>query len=81
MIWIYNGVVFDEQLIDKNAGFVYLVTNNITGMKYIGKKVFYFTRKTNSSKEKRKIVKIDSGWRDYYGSGEEILLDVEKYRK
>lgn len=54
MDWIYNGVVFDESMIEKSVGFVYIVTNSITGMKYIGKKVFYFSRKKKTSTSKVK---------------------------
>lgn len=54
MEWTYNGQVFDETLTEKMAGFVYIVTNTITGMKYIGKKVFYFSRKKKTSTSKVK---------------------------
>lgn len=56
--------------------FVYRITNETDGRKYIGKKLFKFTR---SSKKKGKRVKkqVDSDWKDYYGSNKELLGDVE----
>lgn len=41
-----------------------------------GKKLFWFTRKV-----KGKRVKTESDWRDYHGSNEELLEDVEAYGK
>ena len=45
-------------------------------MKYIGKKVFWFTKRV-----KGKRVKSQSDWKDYYGSNETLLKDVETYGK
>lgn len=74
--WTYNRAVFDERLIGKMAGFVYNITNLTNGMKYLGKKVFYFNRKV-----KGKRTKVESDWRDYFGSNEELLKDVSALRK
>ncbi|MCH9665901.1 MAG: hypothetical protein K0U41_08670, partial [Gammaproteobacteria bacterium] len=40
MNWNYNGTDFTEAP-DNAEGFVYLMENNVTGLKYIGKKNFY----------------------------------------
>lgn len=70
--WIYEGIEFNENLIEKNAGFVYIITNQISGKKYIGKKIFYFSKKIKGKKSK-----IESDWRTYFGSTDSILEDVK----
>jgi len=61
---------------DGYVGFVYEITNMITGKKYIGKKLYYFS-KTKQVKGKKKRYKVESDWKDYYGSNDELLKDVE----
>ena len=73
-MWFYNGEYFDT--IGDYVGFVYLITNQTNGKKYIGKKNFYFT-KTRTIKGKRKRSKVESDWQDYYGSNKELQADVE----
>ena len=69
--------------ISSYIGFVYIITNNITGRRYIGKKLFYTIFRRNPLKgriNKRKARK-ESDWRDYWGSCKELLDDIEKYGK
>ena len=74
-MWIYKNKVFEE--VPTNAyGYVYLITNNLTGRKYIGKKLFWF-RKTKVVKGKKKRLKVESDWRDYWSSSDEVKLDVK----
>ena len=73
-MWFYNGEYFDT--IGDYVGFVYQITNQTNGRKYIGKKNFYFT-KTRTIKGKRKRTKVESDWQDYYGSNKELQADVE----
>lgn len=88
MTWHYNGAVV-ESLPDECVGFVYCITNTLTGKMYIGKKLAKFSKtryKTvklkNGKKKKQKIrTKIDSDWQDYYGSNIELNKDVEKIGK
>jgi hypothetical protein len=85
MVWFYENIQI-EQLPEDCVGFVYLITNNLTGRKYIGKKLAKFskiTQKTvklkNGTKKRKKIrSKIDSDWREYYGSSPELTADVIK---
>jgi len=66
------------------VGFVYLITNNVSGRKYIGKKLAKFSKTTtktvklkNGTKKKKKIrSKVDSDWHTYYGSSPELTKDV-----
>ena len=83
MTWLYQGNPI-EFLPEDCIGFVYLITNNKTNKKYIGKKLAKFSKTTqktiklkNGTKKKKKIrTKVDSDWRDYFGSSPELQKDV-----
>jgi hypothetical protein len=83
MTWYHNGEIVSE-LPEECVGFVYLITNLITGRKYIGKKLAKFAKTTykvvkqkNGTKKRKKIrSKIDSDWQTYYGSNNELSQDV-----
>jgi hypothetical protein len=61
-----------------------LITNNLTGRKYIGKKLAKFSKTTykviklkNGNKKRKKIrSKIDSDWQLYYGSNDQLNKDI-----
>lgn len=74
--WIYEGKDFTEEDIGENYGFVYVITNNATGKKYVGKKFFYSMR-TKVLKGKKKRFKLASDWQTYYGSNTELQNDVK----
>lgn len=84
MTWFYQDQQVDV-LPEDCVGFVYIITNTITSRKYIGKKLAKFSKTTykvhtqkNGTKKKKRIrSKIDSDWRDYYGSSPELTRDVE----
>jgi hypothetical protein len=78
--WIFEQQDFTENLIADNYGFVYRITNTITGKMYIGKKFFY-SSKTKQVKGKKKKFKIFSDWQTYYGSNEELKKDVSIHGK
>ena len=78
-MWHYNGKEFSETPNDY-TGFVYLITEVDTGKKYIGKKNFYRPKilPKNSKRTRRKRVKIESDWRSYFGSSEQVQRLVEE---
>ena len=84
MSWSYQTLPV-ETLPEDCIGFVYLITNMTTGRMYICKKLAKFSKTTqrtvklkNGTKKKKKIrTKVDSDWRDYYGSSPELTKDVE----
>ena len=88
MSWTYENTLI-ETLPEECVGFVYLITNTISGRMYIGKKLAKFAKTSykvvklkNGTKKKKKIrSKIDSDWRDYYGSNLELNADVLKLGK
>lgn len=83
MTWYYQDTPV-EKLPDDCVGFVYLITNNLSGRKYIGKKLAKFSKTTyktvkqkNGIKKRKKIrSKIDSDWQEYYGSSPELTKDI-----
>jgi hypothetical protein len=75
-MWTYNGIVFEDR--ENWISFVYLITNLVNDRKYIGKKGFTFV-KTKQVKGKKKRFKVESDWKDYYGSSEELKAEVEKF--
>ena len=76
--WLYLERVFDSDDIGDNFGFVYRITNKITGRKYIGRKYLWSFRKPPGKKRK---VKQESDWKRYYGSCPELKEDIKKYGK
>jgi hypothetical protein len=85
MTWLFESQEITE-IPEEYVGFVYLITNRITGKKYLGKKLSKFRKTTyrtvklkNGTKKKKKIrSSIDSDWRTYYGSNDELNKDVER---
>lgn len=75
-MWIYKGNTFREEDVGKTLGYVYLITNKIDGRKYIGKKLFWFS-KTKVVKGKKKKEKALSDWQKYWSSSEELQSDVK----
>lgn len=83
MTWTHKGQVV-ESLPEECIGFVYEITNLISGKKYIGKKLAKFAKTTyktvklkNGTKKRKKIrSKIDSDWQTYYGSNDALNEDV-----
>lgn len=78
MEWTYSGKVVDE-LPKDCVGFVYCITNNTSGRKYIGKKQAYFskTKPPLKGRKNRRRTKQISDWKTYWGSSEELKRDVE----
>lgn len=75
-MWLYNDQELTEDVIGDNIGFVYIITNLSNNKKYIGKKLFKFS-KTKKVKGKKKKTKVESNWKSYFGSNEELLEDVK----
>jgi hypothetical protein len=62
-------------------GYVYLITNVRTGKKYLGKKFFTFSRSRKPLKGKKRTRRdrVESDWKEYWGSSNALLEDVEKH--
>lgn len=83
-MWSYNGKEFTSEDIGDYYGFVYCITNTETGKKYIGKK-FFISSRTKTVKGKKKKFKVESDWKNYYGSNavlqKEAAANPEKYQR
>lgn len=81
MNWIYENKIFEpeEEFLKQFQGFVYEIEELSTGKKYIGKKFFWSQRKLPPLKgqKRKRIKKVQSDWKKYYGSSEELKLLVE----
>ena len=79
-MWLFEGKPFTSDQAEEFVGFVYLITNKLNGKKYIGKKLFKFSRtKKIKNSARRRHTKISSDWESYYGSNKYLLEDVETH--
>ena len=76
--WTFDEEIFNDEDIGNYVGFVYIIVNLSDGRKYIGRKYFYNVRKV---KGKTRRQKSESNWKEYYGSSENLLTDIEEQGK
>ena len=77
--WLYDNKIFDSDLIGDYYGFVYLITGEQTGRRYIGRKYFWQKRKPRTGSKRR--VTSESDWKKYYGSCPELKEDIKQFGK
>lgn len=80
--WYYGGEVFDPVYEDLEdwVGFVYIITEKETDMKYVGKK-FFHKKKTlpvTKTRKRRKHLRVESDWRTYHGSSVTVQALLEE---
>lgn len=83
-MWTYKDVIIDE--LPDCIGFVYKITNTISGRAYIGKKLKCFTKtslktitlKSGIKKKKKVKTLVESDWRTYWSSSVELQKDVKE---
>lgn len=88
MLWTYKGQEVIE-LPEECIGYVYIITNLTNNKKYIGKKLAKFAKTTyktiklkNGTKKKKKIrSKVDSDWKEYWGSSPNLQADINTLGK
>lgn len=79
MAWLFEDAEFGED-ITQWYGYIYMIENLLNGRKYIGRK--YFTMAGYKQvKGKRKKIRKESDWTEYYGSSPTLLKDVETLGK
>ena len=78
--WLLSeGIFLDEA----TFGFIYEITNTVTGKKYIGKKQCKskLKRKPLKGRKNKRIEIKESDWKEYTSSSNELNEDIEKYGK
>ena len=72
-MWLYNSEEYTQS--QKGIeGFVYLITNTTNDRKYVGKKSFWSRRKQKKTGRRKTM---ESDWKTYYGSCDELKEDVK----
>lgn len=76
--WLYEGKPYEPGELNPKEiyGFVYEIENLTNNKKYIGKKLFWFSKTRQVNKKKKKFL-VESDWKDYYGSNEALKADVK----
>jgi hypothetical protein len=74
--WIENGVKRNPN----HVGFIYKITNTLNGKFYIGQKQLFrrITKKPLKGRVNKRHSLKESDWREYYGSSEELLKDIQE---
>ena len=82
MTWTYKGKEVTE-IPNPFIGFVYLITNTVNDRKYIGKKLTQFKRskKPLKGRTNKRRYTVESDWKEYYGSSDELTADIEMLGK
>lgn len=77
MQWTYQGNPVEE-IPEGCIGFVYLITNLTDNRKYIGKKLAQFKKSKPplKGKKNRRKYTVESDWRDYWSSSDNLKADV-----
>jgi hypothetical protein len=73
MSWYYNNQLFD-QAPEEYLGFVYEITDTLNQKYYIGKKLFWTTRKLPPLKgrKNKRHKRVETDWREYYSSSDAL---------
>ena len=78
-MWYYEGKQYTETP-EQYQGFVYEILEHDTGKRYIGKKFFWKPKilPVTKTRKRRVRTRVESDWRDYYGSSTEVKFLVEQ---
>lgn len=77
MLWIYEDLPI-EDINPEYKGFVYIISNKLSGKQYIGKKLLQF-KKTKQVKGKKKGYYVESDWKIYWSSSDKLKEDVAQF--
>jgi len=69
--WLIDDKPYMGDDIKKYYGFVYLIINKQTKRKYIGRKYFWHFKRVKGRRKK-----VESDWKEYYGSSKSLIEDV-----
>jgi len=81
-MWTFNNKEYNITP-EEYQGFVYQLTEIHTDKKYIGKKNFWKPKvlPINKTRKRRVRTRVESDWKDYYGSSNEVRQLVEQHGK
>jgi len=81
-MWTFNNKEYNITP-EEYQGFVYQLTEIHTNKKYIGKKNFWKPKvlPINKTRKRRVRTRVESDWKDYYGSSNEVRQLVEQHGK
>ena len=81
-MWTFNNKEYNITP-EEYQGFVYQLTEIHTNKKYIGKKNFWKPKTLPITKTRKRRVRtrIESNWKEYYSSSNEVCQLVEQYGK
>lgn len=79
----WEQALITEGISEPPFGFVYLITNNLNGRKYIGKKQCLTVKKKPPLKgrKNKRHVTVETDWRTYTSSSRQLNEDIEKLGK
>lgn len=76
--WLFNGQPFTSEQANGYYGFIYQITNNLDGKKYIGRK--YLTKAaTKQVNGKKKKIRKESDWENYWSSSDLLKEQVKQF--
>ena len=83
MNWTFEGKLFEPSYeeLEEWVGFVYVITEKNTDMKYVGKK-FFHKKKTlpiTKTRKRRKHTRVESDWKTYFGSSVKVQQLLEEH--
>jgi len=81
---IGHWILEESVVVSENTfGFIYEITNTVTGKKYIGKKQCQsrIKRKPLKGKKRNRIDYKESDWKEYTSSSNDLNNEIEKYGK
>jgi hypothetical protein len=78
--WVLSEGV---NITEETFGFIYEISNTITGKKYIGKKQCFsrIKRKPLKGKKRKRIDSKESDWKTYTSSSNDLNEEIKKYGK
>ena len=79
-MWTFNNKEYNITP-EEYQGFVYQLTEIHTNKKYIGKKNFWKPKvlPINKTRKRRVRTRIESNWKDYYSSSNQVCKLVEQH--
>lgn len=81
--WEITCSIPDNEYVKNQYGFIYLIINTITNKMYIGKKQMKTIKKRPplKGKKNKRCEEIETDWKNYTSSSNEVNLDIQKYGK